>query len=54
MSFQLETCRLVLRELSFDDLDFVAEMLAHPEVMHFGRGLTRATRPAVDSPATAR
>ncbi len=35
MSFQLETCRLVLRELSFDDLDFVAEMLAHPEVMHF-------------------
>ena len=30
-----ETERLVLRELTFDDLDFVAEMLAHPEVMLF-------------------
>ena len=31
----LETPRLVLRELMLDDLDFVAEMLAHPEVMFF-------------------
>ena len=31
----LETPRLVLRELSLDDLDFIAELLAHPEVMHF-------------------
>lgn len=31
----LETPRLVMRELTPDDLDFVAEMLAHPEVMHF-------------------
>jgi len=31
----LETSRLWLRELMLDDLDFVAEMLAHPEVMHF-------------------
>jgi [ribosomal protein S5]-alanine N-acetyltransferase len=31
----LETPRLVLRELVRDDLDFVAEMLAHPEVMRF-------------------
>jgi len=31
----LETPRLVLRELRLDDSDFVAEMLAHPEVMHF-------------------
>ncbi len=31
----LETPHLVLRQLSLDDLDFVAEMLAHPEVMHF-------------------
>ena len=29
----LETPRLVLRELALDDLDFVAGMLAHPEVM---------------------
>ena len=35
MPLVLETPRLVLRELSLDDLDFVAEMLAHPEVMHF-------------------
>ena len=26
-----ETPRLVLRELTLGDLDFVAEMLAHPE-----------------------
>lgn len=25
----------MLRELTLDDLDFVAEMVAHPEVMHF-------------------
>lgn len=31
----LETPRLILRELALDDLDFVAEMVAHPEVMHF-------------------
>lgn len=31
----LETPRLVLRELSFRDLDFIAELLAHPEVMRF-------------------
>jgi RimJ/RimL family protein N-acetyltransferase len=35
MRLILETPRLVLRELTPDDLDFVAEMLAHPEVMHF-------------------
>jgi RimJ/RimL family protein N-acetyltransferase len=35
MTFILETPRLVLRELSLRDLDFVAEMLAHPEVMRF-------------------
>lgn len=34
-SFLLETSRLRLRRLSLDDLDFVAEMLAHPEVMRF-------------------
>jgi RimJ/RimL family protein N-acetyltransferase len=31
----IETERLWLREMCFDDLDFVAEMLAHPEVMRF-------------------
>jgi RimJ/RimL family protein N-acetyltransferase len=31
----LETPRLILREMSLDDLDFVATMLAHPEVMRF-------------------
>jgi len=31
----LETPRLALRELCRDDLDFVAAMLAHPEVMRF-------------------
>ena len=31
----LETARLVLREMSLADLDFIAEMLAHPEVMRF-------------------
>ncbi len=31
----LETPRLLLRELNLGDLDFVAELLAHPEVMHF-------------------
>lgn len=30
-----ETPRLLLRELSLRDLDFVAELLAHPEVMHY-------------------
>ena len=29
----LETPRLSLREAARDDLDFVAAMLAHPEVM---------------------
>jgi RimJ/RimL family protein N-acetyltransferase len=31
----LETPRLHLREMSLDDLDFVAAMLSHPEVMRF-------------------
>jgi ribosomal-protein-alanine N-acetyltransferase len=31
----LETPRLVLREMTLDDLDFMASMLAHPEVIHF-------------------
>jgi [ribosomal protein S5]-alanine N-acetyltransferase len=31
----LETPRLVLREMTLDDLDFVATMLAHPEVMRY-------------------
>src|SRR5580658_2720921 len=31
----LETERLILREMSLADLDFVAAMLAHPEVMRF-------------------
>jgi RimJ/RimL family protein N-acetyltransferase len=31
----IETERLVLREMSLDDLDFVAAMLAPPEVMRF-------------------
>jgi RimJ/RimL family protein N-acetyltransferase len=31
----LETSRLVLREMTLDDLDFVAAMLAHPEVMRY-------------------
>jgi RimJ/RimL family protein N-acetyltransferase len=31
----LETPRLVLRELTLDDLDFIAEVMAHPEVMQF-------------------
>lgn len=35
MKAVLETPRLELRELSPDDLDFVAEMLGHPEVSRF-------------------
>lgn len=35
MRIILETSRLQLRELTLDDLDFVAEMVAHLEVMHF-------------------
>src|SRR5262245_59651123 len=35
MSAILETPRLVLRELELGDLDFIAELLAHPEVMRF-------------------
>jgi RimJ/RimL family protein N-acetyltransferase len=35
MRFQLETERLMLRELQKFDIDFVAEMLADPEVMRF-------------------
>jgi [ribosomal protein S5]-alanine N-acetyltransferase len=31
----LETPRLILREMSLADLDFIAAMLAHPEVMHY-------------------
>ena len=33
MKSVLETKRLILREMSLSDLDFVAAMLAHPEVM---------------------
>ena len=31
----LETPRLVLREMTLGDLDFIADLLAHPEVMRF-------------------
>jgi [ribosomal protein S5]-alanine N-acetyltransferase len=31
----IETSRLVLREISLEDLDFMAEMLGDPEVMRF-------------------
>ncbi|MBA3726078.1 MAG: GNAT family N-acetyltransferase [Armatimonadetes bacterium] len=31
----LETTRLILREMTPADLDFMAEMLAHPEVMRY-------------------
>ena len=33
MKHVLDTPRLILREMSLDDLDFVAAMLADPEVM---------------------
>ena len=33
MPFMLQTARLELRELTDDDLDFVAGMVSHPEVM---------------------
>ena len=33
--FQIETKRLLIRELELSDLDFVAEMLGDPEVMRF-------------------
>ncbi len=35
MRFVLETDRLALREMSLDDLDFVATTLADPQVMRF-------------------
>lgn len=35
MKTVLETPRLLLREVTLDDLDFVASMLADPEVMRF-------------------
>ena len=35
MTIVLSTARLTLRELEFDDIDFVAEMLGDPEVMRF-------------------
>jgi RimJ/RimL family protein N-acetyltransferase len=35
MSQLIETPHLALRELSMDDLGFMADMLAHPEVMQF-------------------
>jgi len=35
MSVILETPHLVLRELSLDDLEFIAELLGHLEVMQF-------------------
>src|SRR5258708_39103270 len=31
----LETARLMLREVTLDDLDFLATMMADPEVMRF-------------------
>ncbi len=43
MEAVFDTPRLTLREMSLDDLDFVAAMLAHPEVMrYFPRCYTRA------------
>jgi [ribosomal protein S5]-alanine N-acetyltransferase len=42
-SIVLETPRLWLREMTGDDLDFVATMMAHPEVNHYyERRFTRA------------
>ena len=35
MKHMLATERLTLREMALDDLDFVAAMLEHPEVMRF-------------------
>ena len=35
MKIILETPRLILREMSLNDLDFMAAMLSHPEVMRF-------------------
>jgi len=35
MKLILETPRLILREMTLSDLDFVADMLADPEVMRF-------------------
>jgi ribosomal-protein-alanine N-acetyltransferase len=35
MKIILETSRLLLREMTLDDLDFVAAMLADPEVMRY-------------------
>lgn len=35
MSFILTTTRFTLREMSLDDLDFIAEMMADPEVTRF-------------------
>ncbi len=35
MDLVIETPRLVLREMSGTDLDFVASMLAHPQVMRY-------------------
>ncbi len=43
MPFRAETPRLALREMAADDLDFVATMLAHPEVnRYYERTFTRA------------
>jgi RimJ/RimL family protein N-acetyltransferase len=39
----LETPRLLLREMTMGDIDFIAAMMAHPEVNHFyERRFTRA------------
>ena len=35
MKIILETHRLLLREMSLDDLDFIAQVVAHPEVMRY-------------------
>jgi RimJ/RimL family protein N-acetyltransferase len=35
MKVVLQTARLLLREMSLDDLDFMAALLGHPEVMRF-------------------
>jgi len=35
MKHVVDTPRLILREMSLDDLNFVATMMADPEVMHY-------------------
>lgn len=35
LMFHVQTSRLVIRDVSLSDLDFVAELLGHPEVMRY-------------------